>query len=336
MPTIEAAVCCPPDRPLNSELARRQVRTLPYYVYGLHKKSRWQRLRAAIGVLRACMEFRPDVVYVNQGGSYKAVLPAATLLNLPLVVAIRIFGDAACLERSAPRPNRLRGLIANSAAVEVEIRRFRNLAAIPLHRIYDAYAPLPPPPDPPERIANRIAYVGRLVPTKGVEILVRAIGVLNSFNAGAQCLIAGDGDRRFVKDMQEVASAVTSAGSLQWRGFVRDVVPLLRTCSVLAVPSHRETLGRVVFEAWDAGAVPVVFSGSGGAAEIVSASEGGVLYHAQEPESLAAALRAVLEMTQEQRTQLADNGRLWMAKNCNPESYGAALAAILTKTPAGL
>ena len=39
---------------------------------------------------------------------------------------------------------------------------------------------------------------------------------------------------------------------------------------VLACPSHREPLGRVVFEAWDAGAVPVVFAGAGEVCERLS------------------------------------------------------------------
>jgi glycosyltransferase involved in cell wall biosynthesis len=110
---------------------------------------------------------------------------------------------------------------------------------------------------------------------------------------------------------------------------VDDILPLLQTSSVLAFPSHRETLGRVIFEAWDAGAIPVVFSGSGGAAEIVAAAKGGILYEEQTPESLARVLRDALELDQEQRAVLIGNGRSWMAENCNPEMYGEMLSEIL-------
>src|SRR5205809_7794510 len=81
MPETEVAVCCPPGTTLNPELEKLGICTLPYYLYGLHKKSKWHRLHAAIGVLRACLEFRPDVVHLNQSGSYKVVLLAAILLN---------------------------------------------------------------------------------------------------------------------------------------------------------------------------------------------------------------------------------------------------------------
>jgi glycosyltransferase involved in cell wall biosynthesis len=331
MPTLEVAVCCPPQRPLNRELAKLHIRTLPYYVYGLHQKSRWHRLGAAIGVLRACLEFRPDVVYLNQSGSYKVALPAATLLNLPIVGHIRIFEDAAYLARQAPRPRRLRGLIAISSAIETEIFRFQELAVIPVHRIYDAYAPFsgPLPSSSADRISNRVACVGRLVPIKGQDILVRAISMLKTLDTSVECLIVGDGEGRFVQDLKQVASTGNAGSSIRWPGFERDIVPLLQTCSVLACPSHREPLGRVIFEAWDAGAIPVVFLGSGGAAEIIAAAEGGILYEEQTPGSLARALRNALELDQEQRTRLVNNGRSWMAKNCNPEIYGKALSTVL-------
>ena len=72
---LEVAVCCPPQVPLNSELEKLHIRTLPYYVYGLHEKSKRHRLQAAAGVVRACLEFRPDVIYLNQCGCYKVALP---------------------------------------------------------------------------------------------------------------------------------------------------------------------------------------------------------------------------------------------------------------------
>jgi len=332
MRTMKVAVCCPPGMPLQRDLENRHIRTLPRYVYGLHQKSRWHRLRAAIGVLWACLEFRPDVVYLNQSGSYKVTLPAASLLHLPIVAHVRIFEDAAYLARQSPDPKRLRGIIAISSAVEGEIRRFQALEAIPLHRIYDAYASSEQlhSVSSADRATNRVACVGRLVPVKGQDILVAALGLLKNFKGDVQCLILGKGNANFVQELKQLASAGNVASSIQWLGFVSDVLSPLRTCSVLVCPSHHEPLGRVIFEAWDAGAIPVVFSGSGGAAEIVAAANGGILYEEQRPESLARALQDALELDSEQRARLVSNGRSWMAKNCNPKSYGEALSAILT------
>jgi glycosyltransferase involved in cell wall biosynthesis len=127
-----------------------------------------------------------------------------------------------------------------------------------------------------------------------------------------------------------MAERGNSSFAIQWLGFVADVVSLLLTCSVLVCPSHSEPLGRVILEAWDAGVVPVVFSGSGGAAEIVAAAEGGILYNEQNPSSLARALREALELDPKRREQFINNGRNWMFRNCNLETYGKTISTILS------
>jgi glycosyltransferase involved in cell wall biosynthesis len=333
VPMLEVAVCYPPQMPLTSKLEKLHIRMLPYFVYGLHQKSKRHRLQAAAGVVRACLEFRPDVIYLNQCGCYKVALPAATMLDLPIVAHVRIFEDAVYLSRQSPSPRRLRGIIAISSAVETEIRRFQQLDAIQLYRMYDAYAlsvPALQNSPPLGRIVNRVACVGRLVPVKGQDVLVGALCMLKDFEGGVECLFFGDGEGRFVQGLRQAALQGTPASSIRWLGFVDDVLSLLQTCSVLVCPSHSEPLGRVIFEAWDAGAVPVAFSGSGGAAEIGAAAKGGILYEEQTPESLSRALRDALELDREQRARLIRNGRSWMARNCGPETYGEALSAILT------
>jgi hypothetical protein len=87
----------------------------------------------------------------------------------------------------------------------------------------------------------------------------------------------------------------------------------------------------VIFEAWDAGAVPVAFSGSGGGAEIVAAACGGILYDQQKPESLAAALHDAMDLDPSRVEELVNNGRSWMAKNCNFRISGEAVSKILSE-----
>jgi glycosyltransferase involved in cell wall biosynthesis len=282
--------------------------------------------------MRACLEFRPHIIYLNQSGSYRVALPAAILLNLPMVAHVRIFEDVGYLARQHPNPRRLRGVIAISSAIKDEIRQFNELEGISLHCIYDAYATSPQPrlQFPSRKMATRVACVGRLVPIKGQDILVDALSLLNKLGSGLECLIVGEGDARFVQEIKQKASKANTEPFIRWLGFVRDIVPLLRTCSVLVCPSHREPLGRVIFEAWDAGAIPVVFSGSGGAAEIVAAAQGGVIYKEQNAESLADAIRAALELDGAQAGRLVSNGRSWMDRNCNPKTYRESVSTILS------
>jgi glycosyltransferase involved in cell wall biosynthesis len=326
---VEFAVCCPPDRPLIAELMKRSVRVLPRFVYKLHEKSRLQRLRAAIGVVRACLEYRPDVIYLNQCGAYRVALPAAQILNLPIVAHVRIFEDVTYIAQQRPDPSRVVGLIAISTTIERALRRSPELDLIPVHHIYDAYALSPTGSRLETRLMNRIICVGRLSPIKGQDILIKAMSLVANEINDLECLIVGDGEQEYVCYLKRMAADEGIGASIRWYGFVADVIPLLRTSSVLTCPSHREPLGRVIFEAWDAGAVPVVFVGSGGAAELVGTADGGILYNEQTPQSLAHALKAALELNREQRACLVENGRSWTAKWCNVETYGETFSAIL-------
>lgn len=202
IPDVKAAVVCPPETPLQGALVKRNISALPYFVYALHQKSKWQRLLATIGVLRACSEFWPDVIYLNQSGSYKIALFAAILMNLPIVAHIRIFEDVAYLACLSHDPRRLRGLIAISAAKETVIRRFPQLKAISHFCIYDAYASKLLPTFPSvlaDSRKNRIACIGRVVPSKGQDVLVDAVGLMQNLEGGWECLIAGPGEANFVE-----------------------------------------------------------------------------------------------------------------------------------------
>jgi glycosyltransferase involved in cell wall biosynthesis len=322
-PGIDFAVCCPGGTPLIAELELRGVRVLPWFIARLHEKSRWHRLLAALGVLRACLAFRPEVIHLNQSGAYRVCQPAARLLGLKLVSHVRIFEDAAYLAGCRPRAERLQVIIAISHAIADEIASFDQLAAIPVVCIYDAFAPAPPMPDV-ERVPGRIACVGRITPIKGQDVLIEAMTLAHLLPKDIECLMIGDGDPDYVARIQSRGPA-----SVRWSGFVENVPRLLASCAVLVCPSHREPLGRVVLEAWAAGAVPVVFAGSGGAAEVVAAADGGIIYREQTPTSLVEALATALALSPAEANRLTANGRAWLKSNCAPEPYGRALATVL-------
>jgi glycosyltransferase involved in cell wall biosynthesis len=330
---LQLAVCCPAGTPLIPELKKLKVAVLPYFTANLHEKSRLQRIGAAAAVIRACREFRPDVIHLNQAGSYKVVLPAAKLFKLPIVAHIRIFEDIEYLAHQKPNAERLRGLIAISKAIETEIGEFESLRNIPVHQLYNAYVSRRSHdlPEPFRDYHNRVACVGRLVPMKGQDVLVKALPRLTERVPALNVLMVGEGDGAYVESLKEIVRLDETESRLSWLGFVKETVPLEQTCSVLACPSHREPLGRVVLEAWDAGAVPVVFAGSGGAAEIVAASCGGITYEPQTPDALANAILQALRLPVLERKRMIAAGRAWLATNTDPLEYGQRLARIFVR-----
>lgn len=324
---VEFAVCCPPETPLLIELRKRHIKVFPSFIADLHRKSRWQRLRAAIGVIRTCLEFKPDVLHVNQAGAYRVTALAARMLGLPIVCHVRLFDDAAYLAARRPHPSRLKAIIAVSAAVRDEIVSHPALADLTVQWIYDTYAGCteikesPPKPGVP----GRIACVGRIVQEKGQDILLDALKLLAT---ETECLIIGNGNVDYLQQIRKRAPKEEHV-RVQWTGFVPNVVNLLQSCSILVCPSHRETLGRVILEGWEAGALPIVYAGSGGAAEIVAAADGGILYHAQTPECLARSISDAMALDGAERDRLIANGRAWMTRHCASEPYGRAMKAVL-------
>jgi len=143
-----------------------------------------------------------------------------------------------------------------------------------------------------------ILYVGRLVPIKGVHVLIEAMRILHDRNIGAICKVVGSsqaGGR-----MNKVTPYIKSLHdnrppNVQFEGFraATHIEQEYRSADILCCPSiWQEPFGNVNVEAMACG-VPVVATRVGGIPEI--ASEGGILL--VEPNSavdLAAALQRLV------------------------------------------
>ena len=130
----------------------------------------------------------------------------------------------------------------------------------PAERSYDPAAPL------------RVAFVGRLVPYKGADMLLEAAAPL--VKAGRVHLtIAGDGPQ--LADLKRQATALDLTVGLDIPGWVdhKAVAATLAAADVFAFPSVREFGGGVVLEAMAVGAVPMVIDYAG-PAELVTPATG--------------------------------------------------------------
>lgn len=116
---------------------------------------------------------------------------------------------------------------------------------------------------PPKR--ETALYVGRLHPTKGVDVLVSAWRNFSWTSHKPVLRIAGDGELR-----REVEKASANDESIEYLGFVSRarVHKLLREASFLLMPSRApETMGLSALEALAAGC-PVLLSGRGALADL--------------------------------------------------------------------
>lgn len=159
-----------------------------------------------------------------------------------------------------------------------------------------------------------VVCLGRMVPRKGQDTLVRAWPRVLAQVPDAVLLLVGDGPyRRRLERLVElcgVADSVVFAGGVPWG----EVPAYVDAGDVFAMPSRTrrlglevEALGIVALEAAACG-LPVVVGRSGGAPDTVAEGETGVVVDPRRPAELARALARLLTVP-DRATAMAEDGR---------------------------
>lgn len=123
----------------------------------------------------------------------------------------------------------------------------------------------------PSHIEDRdknIVFIGRLVPEKGVQILIEALPLIQQAAGPARLIIAGKGP--YKTELVNLAHRVGVAEQVDFIGFVDDQKRnrILNEAAVTVFPSLYEPFGIVALEAMAAG-VPVVVSDTGGLHDVI-------------------------------------------------------------------
>ncbi len=150
------------------------------------------------------------------------------------------------------------------------------------------------PQRPPLSGPPTVGFAGRLVSTKGVDVLLDAFARVRRTIPDARLLIAGDGPERGA--LERRATALGVADAVAWTGHVERgaLEEVLAPAWVQAAPSTwAEPFGLVAAEAMMRGTAAVV-SRSGGLAEIVDDGETGYTVLPSDADALATALVSVL------------------------------------------
>jgi glycosyltransferase involved in cell wall biosynthesis len=281
---------------------------------------------AAQGLSRLLREFRPDIVHVRlfltqmsplilplleetpsiyHVAWYRPVCPTGTKMLPSGEPCLSDYGRA-CLSEGCLPLHHWAPLMAQMSLLRRWRRNFDRVVANsravkskleeggfgPVEVVYNGIPVLPP-----VALAGSsqdISFVGRLVPEKGLHVLLDAFALVIRTLPDARLLIAGEGPARPPLE-----------AACRTRGLDRNVIFLgqldqqrqreaLRTAAVHAVPSlWAEPFGLVAVEAMFRGQA-VVASDHGGLAEIVQDGLTGRLVPPGDPEALAAALLELL------------------------------------------
>jgi glycosyltransferase involved in cell wall biosynthesis len=159
-----------------------------------------------------------------------------------------------------------------------------------------------------------IGYVGRLVPEKGVAVLLRSLAILQQ--TAWECHIIGDGPEK--DHLKYLSLELGISKKVKFFGYIGhgEIAQYMRKFSVLILPSltrpnWAEQFGRVIIEAL-AAEVPVIGSTCGEIPVLLKKLEGGLIVNEDDPDDLAGAidnlladpkLRRRLAMTGNQRVR---------------------------------
>jgi glycosyltransferase involved in cell wall biosynthesis len=249
-------------------------------------------LRALTAHLRAFRHQRPDIVQVNLHtpwvGSHGIL--AALIAGYPVIAVEQLpFPSESLLQR------RIRGVMCRRLAAHVAVgegaaRRTEEVIGLPagsVETIYQGVPDLPPGRKAPARQAA-IGAIGRLVPQKGFDLLLRALARLPD---DVTCMVLGDGPER--ASLERLATELGLADRVTFAGWIERPREYLPGFELVAMPSRFEGLPLLAIEA----ALlerPVVATAAYGLPDVVRDGDTGVLVPPEDPVALANAIAGLL------------------------------------------
>ncbi len=283
--------------------------------------------------LRAC---KPDRVMVGHG--HPRLLLAAFLFRSDRYATVTYGNDYLAAQKRWHRPmfnwllKRSRPLITISRA---NAARLQALGLPGARIVYPGTDPgqFSPPakaPGPPPRLLT----VGRLVPRKGIDTVIRALPLLIPGLPELAYDIVGDGPDR--ARLKALVSDLGLEETVNFHGAVSqsELTDFYRRAHIFVMPARHEIeassmegFGIVYLEA-SASGLPVVAGRAGGAVEAVRDGETGLLVPPDNPEALAQTLGKLLA-DDDLRQKFGGAGRRWVEAEMNWDRSAQRLARML-------
>ncbi|MFH1263664.1 MAG: glycosyltransferase family 4 protein [Pseudomonadota bacterium] len=177
-----------------------------------------------------------------------------------------------------------------------------------------------------------IGYIGRILPKKGIDVLLNAFGKIHAAFPNAYLVLVGANDGGLHRDLRNEYEQLTRTLGIDDRtrfvGFRNDIPPYVADFDVNSLPSiEPESFGRVLIEAMAMG-VPSVVSALGGAREVVRSGLNGLWCKPGDVDDLAKALATLLGDTQLRR-RLGRFGSTYVVENFSAEELSRRITEIL-------
>lgn len=179
--------------------------------------------------------------------------------------------------------------------------------------------------------APLVLFVGKITPRKGVDVLIRAIGVLPR---AVQLVVAGSFQMP-EEPLHTLAGELGVADRVRFVGLLTGVDKLAAyvDADTVAYPSQHEIFGLVPFEGLLCG-TPAVVCDDSGCGEVLRAAGGGLTVRYGEVAALASALAALLD-DRARRVTCVASGRRYIKQHLGWECVAAQTHAVYERVVAG-
>jgi L-malate glycosyltransferase len=291
----------------------------------VHSVSRsWPRWSAASKIRSILREDRVELVHANEAHAVTAAWFALRGRNYPFVVSRRVgypLSKGWLAQRRYKRANRI---LANSQWV-AEQAAASGAEREKICVVYEG-AEIPELPTPARRAQARqkwgvaegaplLGCVGKLLPDKGQECLIRAMVQIRKDFPGAKLILAGDGSTR--RELEKLAAELQLSRAIIFSGFVRDVESVYAALDVFLLPSYFEALNNSLLAAMSYEIPSIAFS-RGALTEIMEEGKSGLFVSGPEAGEISTAVKRILSDSQFARS-LGQAARVRVAENFTAE-----------------
>jgi glycosyltransferase involved in cell wall biosynthesis len=241
--------------------------------------------RAFAKLLAVVRRHSPTILHTHLVHADFHGLPVGKLARVPVLVSTKHGFNPFRSWRAFALPDRALARLADlniaiSRGLALYLAETEGFSADLFEIVHYGIEPGPDPPPPPDE--PRLLAVGRLIPIKGFDVLLRAFEKARSEVPQLSLEIAGTGPLE-----RELRSSAPRG--VTFLGRVSPVTPAMERAAIVVVPSRGEGFGMVALEASERGRA-VIASSAGGLPEIVADGETGIVVPREDVDALAQAI----------------------------------------------
>ncbi|MBW7475275.1 glycosyltransferase family 4 protein [Paenibacillus oenotherae] len=140
---------------------------------------------------------------------------------------------------------------------------------------------------------KHLLFVGRLIPSKGIKPLIKAIALLSNSHKNVRLTVVGSGKKSYMNHLRAFAKQLGVSRRIRWLGSRphNAIQRMYASHGAVIVPSEKESFCLVALEAM-ANGVPLVSTLSGGLKEFVNNRNAQIIHSINGP-SIARAIAAM-------------------------------------------